>query len=248
MEISFIQLDETPSTNAYLKQAFLRGECTGATAVTARRQTAGRGRLGRVWESEPDTALALSVLIPKALPGAVTLAAGVAVTRAIARVCGIKTQLKWPNDSICADKKIGGILCEGLTGEHCATVIGIGINVGQSAAYFEEKGLPYGGSLLSAAGVAVSPNALAKAVLEELSSLLDIFEASGFAALREEYERACLTLGAPVSVLSADGGVLFSGEALTVNDEGNLLVRDTAGTVHTVCAGEVSVRGVYGYV
>lgn len=248
MEFPIQWLDETPSTNRYVKESFLRGEWTAPVAVAARRQTEGRGRLGRLWESAPDEALALSVLVPRTLASGVTLAAGVAVTRALWRECGVKTALKWPNDSICAERKIGGILCEGIVGEKSATVIGIGVNVSQSAAFFDEKGLPYGGSLFSTAGVTTTPQALAAAVTTALAEVLEIFERDGFQALRQEYEAACLTLHKAVTVLSPDGSPLFEGVAVGVDDEGNLLVTDREGTTRTVGAGEVSVRGVYGYV
>lgn len=246
--IPILWLDEVPSTNAYAKERFLRENDTALSAVAARRQTAGRGRLGRVWESAPDEALALSVTVPRAMPGAVTLAVGIAVVRAIGKTCGVKTQLKWPNDILCNNRKIGGILCEGIVGERCATVIGIGLNLAQSVKYFEEKGLSYGGSLRSVAGQSVSPQTMATAVLSELENVLSVLENQGFATLKEEYEAACLTLHNAVSVLDANGRERFCATAVSVDDEGNLIVRDDAGDCRAVNAGEVSVRGVYGYV
>ena len=246
MSIPLLWVEETPSTNALLKERFAAAD-NAAVAVAAHRQTAGRGRLGRVWESAPDEALALSVLVPKALPGAVTLSVGVAVVRAIEAVCGVKTQLKWPNDILCSNRKIGGILCEGIVGERCATVIGIGLNLAQSAAYFEEKGLAYGGSLWSVCEKTVSPNAMANALLAELENVLEALERQGFAALKNEFEAACLTLHHPVSVLDANGKERFCGTAVGVDNAGDLLVEDAAGVCRAVNAGEVSVRGVYGY-
>lgn len=246
--IPILWLDEVSSTNAFAKERFMQENQSEPVAVAAHRQTAGRGRLGRVWESEPDAALALSVLIPKPLPGAVTLAAGVAVLRAIDKVCGIKTQLKWPNDILCSNRKIGGILCEGIVGNRCATVIGIGLNLAQSPEYFVEKGLPYGGSLLSVSGKTVFPKTMAAAVLAEWENVLETLEKQGFSALKTEYETACLTLHNTVAVLDSDGNERFCAVAAGVDDEGNLLVDDENGNRLAVNAGEVSVRGVYGYV
>ncbi len=248
MDIPVQWLEETPSTNGYVKERFLKGDLTSPIAVAAHRQTAGRGRLGRVWESVPDETLALSVLVPRSLASGVTLAAGVAVCRALLRDFSVKTELKWPNDSICSGCKIGGILCEGIVGNRSATVIGIGLNLTQPASFFDEKGLPYGGSLLSTAGVTATPKAVATAITAALAEVLKTFEAEGFSALRQEYESACLTLNKAVTVLSPDGLPLFEGTAVGVDDEGNLLVADQAGAVRAVGAGEVSVRGVYGYV
>ncbi len=247
MSIPLLWVEETPSTNALLKERFLKETACGITAVAAHRQTAGRGRLGRVWESAPDEALALSVLVPEALPGAVTLAVGVATVRAINAVCNIQTQLKWPNDILCNNHKIGGILCEGIVGDRCATVIGIGLNLMQSAAYFEEKGLSYGGSLLSSAGKTVSTKEMATALLAELETVLETVGQQGFAAIKNEFETACITLHNPVSVLDTDGRERFCGTAVGVDEAGDLLVEEATGARHAVNAGEVSVRGVYGY-
>ena len=247
MEIPVRWLDETPSTNGYVKEKFLSGELTAPTAIAARRQTAGRGRLGRVWESAPDQTLTLSVLVPKTLASAVTLCVGVAAVRALARTVGVEARLKWPNDILCGDRKIGGILCEGIVGERSATVLGIGINVAQTAAFFEEKGLSYGGSVLSETGKTVSVNVLAEAVTRAVGEVLETLEEGGFAPLKEEYEACCLTLGRYVNVLSPTGDGLLCGEATGVDEDGNLLVTDGEGISHAVGAGEVSVRGVYGY-
>ena len=248
MAIPLLWLDETPSTNAYLKARFLRGEIPAETAVAAHRQTAGRGRLGRTWECAPSQALALSVLFPRALPAAVTLAVGVAVCRAVARVCGTKTQLKWPNDIVCNNRKIGGILCEGLVGDRCATVVGIGLNVAQPAAFFAEKGLPYGGSLRSETGKTVALTSLADAVVEAVIDAVKTLETEGFAALKADFSARCVTLQSAVCVLSPAGEPMWCGTATGVDDDGDLLVTDENGETHAVCAGEVSVRGVYGYV
>ena len=247
MAIPLLWVDETPSTNAYVKEKFLSGEWTDAVALAAHRQTAGRGRLGRTWESEPEQALALSVLVPRALPAAVTLGVGVAVGSAIESVCGGNPAIKWPNDILCNDRKIGGILCEGIVGNRCGTVLGIGLNVAQSADFFAEKGLPYGGSILSETGATVSVNALAVAVVEAVEQMLETLETSGFSAIKNEFESRCVTLEKAVNVLSPSGEPLLCGTARGVDDDGNLLVADEAEKIHIVGAGEVSVRGVYGY-
>ena len=248
MSIPLLWVDETPSTNAYVKEKFLSGEWKTPAAVAARRQTAGRGRLGRTWESEDGQALALSVLVPRALPAAVTLAVGLAVSDAVSAVCGAKTAIKWPNDILCNHRKIGGILCEGIVGERCATVLGIGVNVAQSADFFAEKGLSYGGSILSETGVSVSVKTLANAVCDAVKQTLQTLETSGFSALKPAFESRCVTLKNAVRVLSPSGEPLLCGTAHGVDDDGNLLVADQAGVTHAVGAGEVSVRGVYGYV
>lgn len=246
--IPILWLDEVSSTNKTVKEQFLSENRDEMFAVAARRQTAGRGRLGRTWESEPGQSLALSILVPRALPAAVTLAVGVAVSDAVFAACGEKTAIKWPNDILCNNRKIGGILCEGIVGDRRATVLGIGINLAQPASFFEKNGLPYGGSLRSETGADVLPEMMASAVCASVEKTLKTLETSGFAALRSTFEERCITLGKPVQVLSPSGEPLLDGTARGVDDDGNLSVADRLGELHAVGAGEVSVRGVYGYV
>ena len=246
--IPVLWLDEVSSTNTFAKEQFLREKRNGTFAVAARRQTDGRGRLGRSWQSEPGQSLALSVLVPRPLAASVTLCVGVAAARAVSRFCDANIQLKWPNDILCNDRKIGGILCQQIVGAESATVLGIGINLAQSAAFFEENGLPYGSSLRLETGASVSPEQMAEAVTEEIEKTLKIFEAQGFAAFKEEYETRCVNVGKEVRILSQASTESSVGVASGVDEDGNLLVTGSDGKSYAVRTGEVSVRGVYGYV
>ena len=134
------ELHETlDSTNAYLKRRLAAGDAPEGLAAVALTQTAGRGRLGRAWESEPGAGLYVSFVTP-AVPGGllplVPIAVGVAVAQACRSLTGADAGVKWPNDVIVRDRKLSGILCEGVRGR---AVCGIGVNLAQDAAFFRAR-------------------------------------------------------------------------------------------------------------
>ena len=233
-------LAQTDSTNTRLKELAQAGTPSGA-AVIADRQTAGRGRLGRSFSSPAGVGLYLSYLLRPTLPEGrlmtVPALAAVAGARAVRRVSGLDCGIKWPNDLVCAGRKVSGILTELVpTASGPAVVIGIGINVHEQT--FAGETAQIAGYLDAWTDAPVSRGALALALLEELDGLerLD--------GLRE-YRAACVTLGKPVRLVSP-AGVLYA-EALDVDGQYGLIVRHTDGSLETVRSGEVSVRGLYGY-
>lgn len=247
-----IELEETPSTNDYVKQnvhTLMHG-----AVVTANRQTAGKGRLGRAWQSAPGEGLALSVLL---MPPTVyhtqllPLVCALAVKSAIKTLCGAQAGIKWPNDIVLNGKKICGILCEGvLLGQTAYAVCGMGLNLLQKAEDFEREGLAHAASLLTETGGVYSPRQAVDALLPALERYYDRLLAQGFAPLLEEYRRACITLGRDVRVLS--GGTECDGRAVGISASGALLVEFSHGSqppvVREINAGEASVRGLYGYI
>ncbi|MBR3289256.1 MAG: biotin--[Clostridia bacterium] len=242
-------LPEVGSTNEALKQAVLGGaDIPDGAAWATTRQTAGRGRRGRSWEMPDGQALALSVWMTGAPDPTASLLLGLAVTRALRRLTGADFELKWPNDSICGGRKVGGLLCEAICmGGVQGTVLGAGLNLLQGAEFFKQAGLPYGGSVRMLTGAEISPRQAAEAVCREWQAIADRFRAEGFVPFRAEYESVCATVGREVRVLNADGTEAFSGTAIGVDETGALRVQ-TARAVKTCRAGEVSVRGLYGYV
>ena len=243
-------LSEVGSTNEALKNAVLAGEIIpdGAAWATTR-QTAGRGRLGRTWTVPDGETLAISLWMTGTPQPATSLLIGLAVTRALRRLTGADFRLKWPNDSICSGRKVGGLLCEGVSmGQTQGTVIGVGLNLLQSPAFFEQADLPYGGSVLMLTGQTITPEAAAEALCREWQACVPPFREAGFAPFRREYEEMCATVARQVRVLGADGAEAFTGTAIGVDEDGALLVRTSPDEVKTCRAGEVSVRGLYGYV
>ena len=235
---TLVCLAEVDSTNLRARQLAAEGAADG-TVVVADRQTAGRGRLGRSFQSPGGQGIYLTALLRPDLPperlSPVTAMAGVAVCRAVERLCGVSPGLKWPNDPVLDGKKLCGILTElSLEGETARVqelVLGIGINVSQRPEDFTPEVREIATSLVQALGHAVSRPALAAG------------ETGPYLA---EYRRRCVNLGRTVRLLRPDGGG-ETAEALDIDEEFGLVVRRPDGAVKTVRSGEVSVRGLYGY-
>jgi len=214
-------------------------------------QHAGRGRRGRRWIAPFGTSVAMSLAwtfgdAPRTLP-ALSLAVGVAVSRALRRAGADDTNLKWPNDIWFQDRKIGGVLIE-LKAEASGpvhVVIGIGINVALPPAARRE--IEAGGVRVAAAADACaeapSRNMLAGAILDELLGMLGLFEREGFAPFRGAWEALDALRGRPVRVLLSDA--VFSGTAQGVDPEGALRVVTKNGTQRFV-SGEASLRAIEG--
>ena len=241
-----ICLEEVDSTNNYAKELARAGGADG-TVVIADCQTAGRGRRERSFQSPRGKGLYLTVLLRPGLPPdrlpPVTALAGVAVCGAVERVCGVRPGLNWPNDPVLRGKKLCGILTE-LTGAG-ALILGIGINVSQTAEDFSPDVAAMATSLVLELGRPVSRAALAAALLEELDCMYDALRAGRWQAVLEQYRRDCVNLGRQVQLLTADGRETVT--AVAVDGDFGLVVRDGAGAERTVRSGEVSVRGMYGY-
>lgn len=226
-------LTETASTNIDARAWLMDGAAHGSL-VTADRQTAGRGRLGRSFASG-DGGLYMSVVIKSDLPaGVLTTLCAVAVQRAVLRLIKKELDIKWVNDLQWQGKKVCGILCEGVwAGERLLGVIaGIGLNICQTS--FPEELREIAGSLYPD-GYPPFPSAhFAAAIWQELFDLLPLAPAH-----MTEYRRACVTLGRRVYWQA--GGERREGTARDVDDTGALIIDTAAGTV-LLAAGEVSVR------
>ena len=245
----FEQID---STNTYAKQAALEGGADGLVVI-ANEQTGGRGRSGRSFQSPPDKGLYLTALLrPQAAPADVlniTALAAVAACNAVERVCGVRPGIKWTNDLILNGKKLAGILTEmGIEGESGAlqyVVIGIGLNANQEPEDFAEEVAEMAVSLRMALGAPVCRAALAAALIEELDALYGRLGGDLSGDLTQ-YRADCVTLGRQVRILGS--GAERPGEAVDIDEGFGLVVRRADGTEEVVRSGEVSVRGLYGYV
>ena len=250
---TLVCLAEVDSTNLRARQLAAEGAADG-TVVVADRQTAGRGRLGRSFQSPGGQGIYLTALLRPDLPperlSPVTAMAGVAVCRAVERLCGVSPGLKWPNDPVLDGKKLCGILTElSLEGETARVqelVLGIGINVSQRPEDFTPEVREIATSLVQALGHAVSRPALAAEIIREVDRLCAALAAGETGPYLAEYRRRCVNLGRTVRLLRPDGGG-ETAEALDIDEEFGLVVRRPDGAVKTVRSGEVSVRGLYGY-
>lgn len=234
-----IFLDEVDSTNNYIKS-----RCAGLSdgcVVTARLQTAGRGRRGHSWTANEDM-LPLSILL-KNPPERENLTArvGLAVCEAIESVCKTAAAIKWPNDIIIRSYKVCGILCESVFFGDCSNVIvGIGVNVSQDAEFFTAAGLPHAASLLMLTGEAPERGRLLEAIAERVK----IRAAMSFSDCYDEYKRRLLNLNKQVRLVSANGE--RTAVAVDIAPNGFLVCRDENGEFE-ISSGEVSVRGINGY-
>ena len=209
--------------------------------------------MGRSFSSPAGMGTYLSVILrPECTPDQLmhlTCAAGLAARKAVMRLCGVAPALKWPNDLVVDGKKLGGILTEtALDSKTCLVpyaIVGIGINCCQKPDDFPEEIRHIATSLWQLTGKAVPPMALNALLTEELYHM-DRLLLSDKVRLMTDYRAACITPGNAVSVLQ--GETVLHGTAIHVDDDGGLLVRLADGTEKTVTSGEVSIRGMYGYV
>lgn len=244
-------LEEVDSTNSYLKREALAGAPHGTVAV-ANCQTAGRGRMTRSFQSPPGKGVYLSILLRPQLPPeellGVTGMTAVAVCAAVEKTAGVRPQIKWTNDLVLNGRKICGILTEmALEGESGLTqslVIGAGVNVGHTDADFGPEVAKMATSLAQE-GYAVSRSALAAAMIEEFNRLGETL-GGDIRPWVDAYRRDCVTLGKPVRLLWTGGQT--QADALDIDSQFGLIVRLPDGGEQIVRTGEVSVRGLYGYV
>lgn len=230
------------STNRMARQWAKDGAPHGAVII-AEKQTAGRGRRGQVWDSSPSAGLWLSMVVrPASLPDSkwplLPLATALAAADACRLVTGENVMVKWPNDLVLHGRKLAGILVER---EGDAAIIGIGINVRHRTVDFPHDLRDKAISLEIMTGVPVSMPHLEHTLITELERRVDHID------FLDEYAARCVTIGARVRVLTASEE-MFTGFAEGIDDMGALLVRDDAGALRRVLAGDVSVRGMMGYV
>ena len=243
-----IVLPEVDSTNNYLKTLAANGAPDG-TAVLSIKQTAGRGRRGRSFLSEPG-GLYLSFLLRPHEPAQallhLTALAGLCVCNAVEAVTGMQAGIKWPNDPVLNGKKLCGILTELSmsleTQEPEYVVIGIGVNCNQAA--FPPE-LDMATSLRIETGAPVDVNAIAAALLRELHRMREEF-LSKKAAWVQAFSEKCLTVGKDIQILR--NGEAAQAKATGIGPDAELLVEYPDGRTGAVASGEVSVRGLYGYV
>lgn len=236
------------STNTYAKQLARDGAPEG-TIVIADHQTGGRGRMGRSFSSPAGMGIYLSVILrPDCLPEALmhlTCAAGLAASDAVCAVTDRRPGIKWTNDLILARRKLGGILTELSVDAHTRKVewaiIGIGINCCQRPEDFPPEIREIAISLgLSPAD---RPRLIAALIQTLFTTNHGILTKK--AEIMEQFRARCVTIGQEISILRGDQ--VSHGTALSVDDEGGLHVRLTDGSLTTVTSGEVSIRGMYGY-
>ncbi len=248
--------EEINSTNIRVKQLAEQGEPEG-TLVVAETQTAGKGRRGRSWESQQQMGIWMSLLLrPQVKPAEVsclTLVAAMAVTKAIQKQCNIDAKIKWPNDVVVKGKKLCGILTE-MNSEvdviH-SVVVGMGINANHKSFSPELQGKAT--SIFLETGQKVDRQKLIAEVMEGFSVYYEKYlQTKDMTLLQEEYNALLINKNQEVLVYH---GMMEEkkpeeaecGTAKGIDASGALLVETMQG-LKKIVSGEVSVRGIYGYV
>ena len=241
--------DVTDSTNIRAKELAEEGHPSG-TLVVADRQKSGRGRRGRSWDSPSGTGIFMTLLLkPEMNPNhasMLTLVAAMAVARAISKCADTEALIKWPNDIVIGGKKICGILTEMSAQFDFINhiVIGIGINVHNE--HFPEEIVETASSILLQTGKRIRRAELIEQILEQFEHYYAIFmETEDLSGLVKEYNSILVNMNKSVRVL--DPKEPFEGKAMGITKKGELIV-DTWESRKMVSSGEVSVRGLYGYV
>lgn len=234
--------DEINSTNEAAKS---ENSCPDGTLFISDIQTAGKGRLGRSWLSPRGTGIWMSILLKPDIPlmdvSRLTLIAGIALCRAI----GGEAKIKWPNDIVIGTKKVCGILTEmsAETDRINFVVCGIGINV--NTKNFPDELKDKATSILIETDNKTDRCYLISKVVNELEPLYDEFIKNGFSSLADEYKKSCVTLGREVKVIYR--GKEINGKAIDIGSTGGLVLDTSDGRIE-ITSGEVSVRGIYGYI
>lgn len=250
---SLFYYDSTDSTNIRLRRLAEEGVQAPALAV-ADMQTAGRGRRGRTWLSPGGMNVYMSLLLkpeidPQAAP-MITLLAALAVASGIETVTGLDAKIKWPNDIVVNGRKVCGILTEmDMEADYIRDVIvGIGININEASSEdFAPDIRANATSLRIESGHIVNrADIIAKSMEAFMKYYNGFLECGDLSFVRKEYDDKLISADRAVRVLDPAGE--YNGISRGINDRGELLVELEDGSISEVYAGEVSVRGLYGYV
>ena len=244
--------NEVTSTNDLAKAMANQGVPDG-TVLVAKSQTAGRGRLGRTFHAPDGLGVYLSVILrPDCTPEQLmhlTCATAVAMCNAVEACSGLRPQIKWTNDLVAGNKKLGGILTElsvnSVTGKVDWVVVGVGINCCQQAGNFPPDIKNIATSLLQWSKKHTQPEHLAGYMIDALYQMRNSLLTCKNDIL-STYRKDCMTVGRQTVLIRGDEKQY--GTALDIDDNGGLVVQFDNGSVETVQSGEISVRGLYGYV
>ena len=237
---------EVDSTNRQAREQCLRGAKEGAV-VLAESQSAGKGRLGRQWQSPAGANLYASIILRPSISAAtapqIPLLAGVAGANALARATGLDARIKWPNDIFVHGKKVGGILSE-MEAEGLRTrfiILGVGVNVNWRKEDIPPDLREIATSLRAEAGREFPRAEVAAEFFEELEREYGLFLEDGFSSrLREEWNRLSWVnqKWATITMMEKKS----EGQVLGLDTTGALLLMDREGKIQRFIAGDVSLR------
>jgi len=249
-------LESIDSTNTYAKRIAATG-CEDGTLVVADMQTAGKGRLGRTWDSKDKKGICMSIVLKPLITPAevqiITLAASVAVVLGLIRTTGICGGIKWPNDILLAGKKVCGILTEMNCEQDRVNyiVVGIGLNVNHDIEDFQEdlKGrvisLKVYRELSGISNTQFRRSDIIKGILIEMEKAYNFIRKGETKGIINKWKEHEIIFGKEIRVLS--GNNEYTGTAEDITDDGRLVVKGIGGVMHRLVSGEVSIRDLNGY-
>ncbi|HEY9756129.1 MAG TPA: biotin--[acetyl-CoA-carboxylase] ligase [Oculatellaceae cyanobacterium] len=236
--------DTIDSTNTRAKELAAQGAPNG-TLILARKQTAGRGRLGRIWESPLDAGVYMTLLLrPQEKPiyemPLLTIAAGVAAARAIEQVASVRIGLKWVNDMVLDGRKLGGILAESSGALAPYVVLGMGINLKLETANLADELKSKVASLHEFAKDEIDPSRLAATIWSQFEQLWQPLQSGQCQQILGAWRDYSVTIGQKIR--ATIGEKTLEGLAVDVTDSGALKVIQDDGTVIELTAGEIQIR------
>lgn len=223
----------------------LAGKTTEGSVVIANSQQKGRGRLGRKWESPPGVNIYISIILKPEIESKdatlITVMAVVACATALRRVTGLHVTIKWPNDLMVSDKKIGGILTELKTdhGRIISAIVGIGINVNVDIDTYPAEVQEIATSVKNETGMSYSREVVISKILNEIDYWYKILNRMGKGILLLEWQKLTSTLGREVKVIV--GKETFTGLAESVDSEGMLILRLPSGMLKKINSGDLTI-------
>lgn len=239
--------DSLASTNVTALELGQNGAAHGEV-VCAGVQSAGRGRLGKLWQSPSGKGLYFSIIVrpeiaPQQYPD-LTMTAGLAIATAIEKSCGLSVGLKWPNDIYISGKKCGGVLAEAVVSGSNATehfaVIGVGLNVTTRENDFPQELRSSATSLYLESGQWYALEEILCVLHGAIMQHINELQLRGFKGILQKWKRYDFLKGKWLNWVTSAGEVVHA-QALGPDDRGRLMVRDDSGTVHNVISGDVSV-------
>ncbi len=245
-----LHLRSTASTNEDAYKLALEGAPHGYSVI-ADEQTSGKGRLGRSWVTSPNTSLCCSLILRPNLPfiefPKLTLTSGLALCKVVEKLTGLHTfGLKWPNDVFCEGKKCGGILVEASSpassNDGPFVVVGVGLNVNSVLPDFPVELQKIVTSMLIQTEKRFSTQEVFVLLRESLLKQLKIHEEQGFEAILTQWRKRDVLYGKEMQWLTTENK-LITGIGLGPEDNGQLLVKDRKGKLHTILSGDVSLKG-----
>lgn len=233
------------STNVRAAELAVQGAVEGTLVITER-QSAGRGRMERVWESPAGGGLWFSLILHPAVQPAhgaqLTLVAAVAIATALRETTGIACTIKWPNDLLVAGKKLCGILSEMILDEDgiAYAIIGIGINVNLVKSDFSAEVAQAATSVYLETGRAWDKDVILREILTAFEIWYGIWLEDGFARIRVEWLKYSCSIGKSVTVKD-DMRAFFSGIIVGMDTDGSLIVRSNDGITEKFDCGEIDL-------